>query len=270
MSAVAKRVLITGVYGLVGNVIYRHLCQFPSRYTVYGLSRRAAASARLPQPHLRPVPAERLVIADVADMAALQTAVQGMDTVVHMAANPNGDAEWDSLLQNNIIGSYNVFEACRRAGVRRVVYASTIQVALGYGKDEPYASLLRDDVGSEPPQGFKPVTHLQPTRPLNLYAASKVFGEALAHTYAYSHGLSCICLRIGGVADPEPPDFPGVRALWCSQRDIAQIARLCIDAPDSVRFDVFHCLSRSPSNLADIQHARDVLGYEPQDAMPLR
>jgi len=269
MSKAQQRVLITGVHGLVGNAIYRHLLEFPSRYSVFGLSRRRESSARLPQAHLRAVPTERLLIADLADFAAMQKAVQGMDAVVHMAANPNGEAEWESVLRNNIIGSYNVFEACRQAGVKRVIYASSVQVILGYGKDEPYASLLSGDPAVVPPTDFAPVTHLQPTRPLNLYASSKVLGEAMAHTYAYSHGLSCICLRIGGVADPEPPDFPGVRAVWCSQRDIAQIARLCIDAPASLRFDVFHCLSRSPYNMADIQHTRDVLGYEPQDAMPL-
>jgi NAD+ dependent glucose-6-phosphate dehydrogenase len=109
---------------------------------------------------------------------------------------------------------------------------------------------------------IQPIRHDQPTRPLNYYACSKVFGEGLAHMYAYSHGMSCIVLRIGWVLSD---DSMRSRILWCSQRDIVQLIERCINAPESLRFDVFFGQSDNRYNLVDIQHARDVLGYEPQD-----
>jgi hypothetical protein len=65
----------------------------------------------------------------------------------------------------------------------------------------------------------------------------------------------------------EPPVLPGAAVAWCSQRDIAQLAELCVNAPESLRFAIFHGLSDNSYNVADIQHARDVLGYQPQDGI---
>ncbi len=261
----ALRVLVTGAYGLVGNVIYRKLAQSPAAYDVYGLARRQQPSDRLPQGELCAIPSGRLFIANLTDMAALQKAVQGMDVVVHMAADPHKEAAWPSILDNNVIGAYNVFEACRLAGVRRVVYASSLQVIFGYRLDEPYTSLMEGRFDQAPPGSFSRISHTQPARPINLYGASKLWGEALAHVYAYRDGLSCLCLRIGWVLADEPPDDLSYPAHWCSKRDVAQLVELCINAPASLRFDVFYALSESVYNFADIQHARDVLGYAPQD-----
>ncbi|MEP7358514.1 MAG: NAD(P)-dependent oxidoreductase, partial [Anaerolineales bacterium] len=96
-------------------------------------------------------------------------------------------------------------------------------------------------------------------------ACSKVFGEALAHMYAYTHGLSCLCLRIGWVVADDRPPGPRAQLLWCSQRDIVQIIERCLSAPAALRFDIFFGQSANRYNLVDIQHARDVLGYLPQD-----
>jgi nucleoside-diphosphate-sugar epimerase len=188
-----------------------------------------------------------------------------MDVVVHLAAEPDGTASWDSVLRNNIVGAHNVFEACRQAGVKRVVYASTNQVVFGYRHDPSYQRLFASAVDASVTDAPPPIDHTQPTRPLNDYACSKVFGEALAHMYAYTHGLSCLCLRIGWVvADDRVPDARA-QLLWCSQRDIVQIIERCIAAPASLRYDVFFAQSANHHNLVDIQHARDVLGFDPQD-----
>ncbi|HEX5690215.1 MAG TPA: NAD(P)-dependent oxidoreductase, partial [Roseiflexaceae bacterium] len=191
-------------------------------------------------------------------------AVDGMQTVIHMAADPSGQSGWESVLRNNIVGAQNVFEACRLAGVERVIYASTNQAVFGYRAEEPYASLFagRFDQIDLP---FAPIDHTRPTRPLNHYAASKVFGEALAHLYAHAHGLSCICLRIGWVTAEDRPPNPLGRILWCSQRDIVQLVERCVEAPASLRFDVFFGQSNNRYNLVDIGHAREVLGYAPED-----
>ena len=87
-----------------------------------------------------------------------------------------------------------------------MIYASTNQVVFGFRADEPYKSLFAGRFDDISPEEIRPIDHTQPTRPLNYYACSKVFGEALAHMYAHTHGLSCICLRIGWVtADDQPP-----------------------------------------------------------------
>lgn len=259
-----QKVLITGAYGLIGNLVYARLAAQPERYATYGMARHLGGSARTAELRLCEIAPERLRLADLADFAAVQAAAAGMDTVIHMAADPDGHAGWASVLDSNIVGAYHVLEASRLAGVKRVIFASTNQVVFGYRADEPYRSLLAGDAGarSEP---APPIDHTQPTRPLNYYACSKVFGEALAHMYAFTHGMSCICLRIGWVTAEDRPAYPSAHLLWCSQRDIVQLVERCLEAPASLRFDVFFGHSDNHPNLVDIQHARDVLGYAPQD-----
>lgn len=260
-----KKVLITGAYGLVGNIVYRRLTATPTHYDVYGLVRRRAPSARIPAADLRIIPDDRLRVADLTDFAAVQQAVSGMDVVVHLAATPDSDSPWESIFANNITGTYHIFEACRLAGVRRVIYASTIQVIFGYRSEEPYRALLAGRFEAVLPADLCPIQHDQLPRPLNLYASSKVWGEGLAHMYAYTHGLSCIALRIGWVtAEDRVPDRWG-ESVYCSQRDIAAIIERCIVAPDSLRFEIFFGLSNNRYNLADISHAQALLGYVPQD-----
>jgi NAD+ dependent glucose-6-phosphate dehydrogenase len=257
-----RQVLITGANGLVGNLVYARLAVQPESYEVYGMLRHQQPSARAAGAEFVAIPEQRQRVADLTDFAAVQRAVTGMDVVVHMAADPDGRSGWESVLNSNIIGAYHVFEACRIAGVKRVVFASTNQVVFGYGAEEPYTSLVKGQFDALPLQEVPPIRHDQPARPLNLYGCSKVFGEALAHMYAFKAGMSCICLRIGWVlAD----DSVRSRVLWCSQRDIVQMVERCILAPDSLRFDVFFGQSDNQYNFVDIQHARDVLGYEPQD-----
>lgn len=260
-----QKVLITGAYGLVGNAAYRWLASAPERYDVYGMVRRRAPSARLPAAALTAIPDERLRVADLTDFAAVQSAVAGMDVVVHLAANPDQNSPWESILANNIVGTYHVFEACRQAGIRRVIFASTIQVVFGYRSEEPYRALLEGRFEAVSLADLRPIRHDQPPRPLNYYAASKVWGEALAHTYAYTYGLSCLALRIGWVlAEDRVPQRWG-ESVFCSQRDIAQLIERCIAAPADLRFGIFFGLSDNRYNLADIGPARELLGYAPQD-----
>jgi nucleoside-diphosphate-sugar epimerase len=259
------RVLVTGAYGLIGNLVFASLAAQPERFETFGTSRRSQPSRRLENAQAVDIPPERLRLADLTDFESIRRAVEGMEIVVHMAADPNGNSPWESILENNIQGAYNLFEACRLEHVRRVVYASTNQVVFGYLRDEPLNRLFAKDQPPPLPGEFSPILHSQPTRPLNFYACSKVLGEALAHMYAYTHNISCICLRIGWVTADDRPPYPRSAAIWCSQRDIAQLVERCILAPDNLRFDVFFGHSDNALNLVDIQHAKDVLGYAPQD-----
>jgi nucleoside-diphosphate-sugar epimerase len=189
-----------------------------------------------------------------------------MDVVVHLAADAEGSS-WDSVLSSNIIGAHNVFEAARLAGVKRVIYASSNQVVFGYWKDEVYQVLRSRPAEQIVPQEWPRIQPTQHTRPLNNYACSKVFGEAQAHMYAYTHGMSCICLRTGWVVaeDKPPPPTERSRHIWCSQRDCVQLIECCINAPDSLRFDIFFGHSDNTLNFVDIQHAKDTVRYAPQD-----
>jgi len=263
--SVLKKVLVTGVHGLVGNIVYRALAQAPDRFDAYGLARRRQPSKRIPPSSLHEIPEDRLHLADLGDWDAISRATAGMDVVVHMAADPSGQGGWESVRDNNIVGTFHVFEASRLAGVRRVISASTIQVIFGYRDEEPYGSILRARYENLDPSAIRPITHELPPRPLNLYACSKVWGEALAHMYSQCYDISCICLRIGWVVAEDRPLNTWALSQWCSQRDIAQLVERCVDAPESVRFDVFYGISINPYALVDIEHARQVLGYEPQD-----
>jgi NAD+ dependent glucose-6-phosphate dehydrogenase len=262
-----KKVLVTGAYGLVGNVIYRRLTQSPQHYDVYALARRRHPSARLPREEAQDIPDDHLSVVDLSDARAVQKAVDGMDVVVHMAADPNADASWESILANNITGSYHVFEACRLASVKRLIYASSMMVFIGYVLEEPYKSLFDEHTQRLKPADIPRLTDTSPTRPLHFYETSKVWGEGMAHMYARNYDMSCLVLRIGMVEAEEPPALPGAAFAWCSQRDIAQLAELCVNAPESLRFAIFHGLSDNDYNLADIQPARDLLGYQPQDGI---
>lgn len=261
-----RKVLITGIYGLIPGAVYDLLKHKTDKYLFYGLARRAEPSARSPKGRVIDIPKERFHLCDISDWAGVRKAVEGMDVVVHMAADPRGDAPWESVLPNNIIGTYNVFEASKQAGVKRIVYASTIMTTWGYALfEEPYKSIFQGNFQNVP-KDFPKVSHLSPVRPTGLYPASKVWGEAMARYYSDVHGLSVICLRIGGVNADDRPSRPGSSGGWCSQRDIVQLVERCIDAPDSLRFDIFYGVSNNKWRWVDIEHPRKVVGYVPQDS----
>jgi nucleoside-diphosphate-sugar epimerase len=215
---------------------------------------------------LAAIPEARLYITDLADMAGLEAAMADKDALVHLAADPNSDAPWERVLPSNVVGAYHAFEAARRAGVKRVVYGSSIMASWGYALDEPYKAIFEGRYDKAPTE-VPPVLATDPPRPLDLYSGSKVWGEALAHIYAYRHGLSCLCVRLGWVvAEDRPPEAAYGPPVWCSQRDAAQLVARCLLAPADLRYDVFYAVSDNPHRWVDIGHAREVLGYEPQDS----
>ncbi len=249
-----KKVLITGVSGLVGSAAYLYLSQWPDRYTLYGLGRRTLSERILDQRTID-LPEERFSVCDIADIEGVRRAVAGMDAVVHMAADPAGRG-WESLRDNNLIGAYNTYEACREAGVSRVISASTIQVSHGDTEEEPYRSLV-EGVADSVFEDLVKVSPATPAQPRNLYAASKVWGESLAR-------VSCLCIRIGWVTG-EDQARNGRGDIWCSQRDIAELIKCCIDADDDVRFDIFYGMSDNRRRWVDIENARQRVGYIAQD-----
>jgi nucleoside-diphosphate-sugar epimerase len=240
-------VLVTGLSGLIGSALHHHLAE--GAYEVRGLNRR-------------PVPGVVCHQADIGDLAAIEPAFTGVDVVVHLAAAV-GSPPFETVVRDNVVGTYNVFEASRRAGVRRVVFASSGAVVAGYEQEAPFAALVAgryDEAASVPL-----LTHDTVTHPTGLYGASKVWGEALGRHYADAHGLSVICVRIGRVTREDRPQGPREFTVWCSQRDIARFLAQCIAAPPSIRFDTFFVTSNNRWGYRDLSHARDVLGWEPLD-----
>jgi nucleoside-diphosphate-sugar epimerase len=191
----------------------------------------------------------------------------GIDTVVHMAADPRLEAPWESILASNLVGPRNVLEAARRCDVRRVIYASSLTVNWGtLMLEEPYSLIYEGRYDELSPTDVPILTKEDPPRPVSYYPASKVWGEALARVYADRYGLSVLCLRIGAVnAEDRVPALGWGRSAWLSQRDIAQMVQRAIEAPDALRFDVFYVVSGNKWRWVDIEHARETLGYEPQD-----
>ncbi len=263
-----QSILITGVYGLVGSCLYRHLAQQSDRYKVYGMDRHREGSARTCPEEVAEIPESHFIQANLSKRDVLEKAFQGMDTVVHLAGDPSPEASWESLLMNNIDGSRHVFEAAKQAGVRRVVFASSIHVSFGYFLNaEPYRS-IREGRFEEVPEPFDRIGVTDPTWPVNLYGSSKVFGEALARMYSSEAGLSCLCVRLGGVHSKDRVPVPLVPNA-CTRNDASRLLECCIQAPDTLRFDIFYGLSNSDYRWVDIENARQAIGYVPEDRIPL-
>jgi len=258
-----KKVLITGVSGIVGSSAYLHMCTSPDKYELYGLGRRRVLSDRVRDRRDIDMPEDRYSVCTLDDYDAVARAVEGMDAVVHMAADPGG-GDWNSLLHSNIIGAYNVFEACHRAGVARVIAASTIQVSNGHRAAAPYNAVGQGRL--EPlPEGVDKISAQVPAEPRNLYASTKVFGESLCRTYSHTRGMSCLAIRIGWVVAEDRPRHRRAVDIWCSQRDIAGLIQACVDAPEEVRFAIFYGMSNNDHCWLDLSNARELLGFVPQD-----
>ena len=205
-------------------------------------------------------------VADLADLDAIKPAFRAKEAVVHLGADPRGEAPFDSVLQNNIVGTHNVFEACREAGVSRVVFASTNHV-VGYypEKQEPYKTVFEGRLGDI--RHPFPLLTTDLLRPCCLYGVSKAFGEALGSYYHDRHGISCVCLRIGGVSmeDHWWRERGSGLAMWLSHRDAAQLVERSIDAPPSVGFAIVYGMSNNTLRVHEIESAERLLGYRPQD-----
>jgi hypothetical protein len=189
-----------------------------------------------------------VVTGDLLDLDRMKELCNGIDTVVHLAANPDPSATWDSLLQANIVGTYNTLVAAKAARCRRLIYASSIHAVSGYPPDVQ-------------------VKTSEPVNPGDLYGVTKCFGEAMGRYMAEQEGLSVIALRIGAFQPHESAlGEQGVAMLdaWVSQRDLHQLIERSIDI-ENIKFAIFHGLSNNRFKRLDISDAREIVGYDPQD-----
>ncbi len=226
-------VLVTGAAGRIGTVLRGGL---PERgWVVRCLDVVPIVETR---------PGEEHVVADAADLDAMVDATQGAEAVVHLAGI-SGESTWPAISRANIEGTYAVLEAARRAGVQRVVLASSNH-ATGY-TPRPGSGLLRE--ADAPP------------RPDTYYGVSKVTMEALGSLYADRYGLDVVCLRIGSAY--AEPTTTRMLATWLSPDDTVSLVHAALTAP-SPGFAVVWGVSANTRNWWDLTSAR-ALGYDPRD-----
>jgi nucleoside-diphosphate-sugar epimerase len=185
--------------------------------------------------------------------------------VIDLAADPRGGAPWEVVYRNNMRATYNAYEAARRAGVRRVVFASSNHVTGEYERDEPYASVVAGRYKGLDPRGLPMITSRHAVRPDSYYGVGKAFGEALGRFYAEEHGLSVICLRIGSVSAADRPSEPRDFATLLTHADLVRLVQSAIEAPGEVGFAVVYGVSDNTWRFWDLDEARSLLGYAPRD-----
>jgi uronate dehydrogenase len=225
-----ERVLITGAAGDIGGRLRRSL---QSVYPKLRLSdvRDLGQAAE----------GEEIMAADVADMDAMQRLCEGVDGVVHLGGMAV-ENRWEVILSANLIGCYNLFEAARRQGVKRVVFASSNHAVGFYRRD-------------------RSIDHRVPVKPDSRYGVSKAFGEALGSLYADKYGLGVFCIRIGNVAD-RPADKRRL-SIWISPRDLTQLVRIGLEHPD-LHCEIVYGVSDNQRSWYDNSNAFR-LGYRPED-----
>jgi len=202
---------------------------------------------------------------DMAKLRRAEGVFEGMDAVIDLAADASVSASWKSVRQNNIPATLNAFEAARKAGVRRVIFASSNHVVGMYERDEPYASVVAGAYDGLDPVALHRLGADVAIRPDGPYGVGKAFGEAAARYYAEMYGLSVICLRIGTVNAANRPTNTRQFATLLTHRDLVHLVRCCLAAPESVRFGVFYGVSANTWRFWDIDDARETIGYRPQD-----
>lgn len=245
-----KKILITGMSGLIGGILRSHLESLRG-YELTALNRR-------------PVDGVRTVQADIGDLESIRPAFDGQDVVVHLAAHVASEP-MDDVVRGNLTGTWNVYEAARQAGVKRVVFASSGDTIRGVDHDPPYSQIIAGDYEAVSRWEWPKVTK-ELVRPGTIYGASKVWGEVLGRVYSADYGLSVLCVRIGACPAANRPTTTREFAAWLSHRDVADILHRCIEAPDDLLYDIFFAVSDNKWNYRDIEHARRVLGYVPQDS----
>jgi len=194
----------------------------------------------------------KFIEANTADLDQMQALCEGVDTLVHLAADPSPTADfYGSLLESNIKGLFNGFQAAADQGCRRMVYASSVNAVLGH------------------PKGHE-VTEDSLTHPTNHYGACKVLGEALAWSFYHQHQLTSVCIRFGAVRiDPPEVNDPNDQLWWISGRDIADLVKRSIEVED-IDVAIAHGFSRHRNCDYSIEQTCRLLGYSPKDGSAMR
>lgn len=184
---------------------------------------------------------ESFVPADLTDLEAMERLLKGADGLIHLGGQ-SVEAPWQAVLDANIIGLHNTYEAARRQGCSRIIFATTNHVVGFYRRQ-------------------RTIDHTVMVRPDSRYGVSKAFGEALGRMYADKHGLRVLNIRIGNV-DRKPVDRRRL-SIWISPRDLSQLIRIGLEHPE-IHFEVVYGISDNVRAWYDNRNAYR-LGYRPDD-----
>jgi uronate dehydrogenase len=185
---------------------------------------------------------EEFVLADLADASAVMAMMQGVDAVVHLGG-VSTEAAFEPILQGNILGVYNLYEAARKQGVKRIVFASSNHVTGFYKQSET-------------------INASHPPRPDSLYGVSKAFGEDLSRFYFDRYGIETACVRIGS-SFPEPKDRR-MLATWLSFDDLHRLITACLTTP-VLGHSIIFGMSDNAVTWWDNSQANHI-GYKAQDS----
>jgi uronate dehydrogenase len=227
---VTALVAVTGAAGAIGSVVCAGLDRGQFRLRLLDV-----AAPRLTGP------ADDVRLVDLRDAAATRQALDGVAAVVHLAARPD-EGSFAEIHDRNVLTTYNVYEAARQVGVRRVVFASSVHVA-------GFTAWGRRCAPTDPP---RPDTH---------YALSKLYGEALGSMYADRYGIEVVNLRIGGFA--HDPDQPAFLWGWLSPADTVRLVTAALTAP-ALRCVTCYGVSNNTRRF-HTDDGWDEIGYQPRD-----
>jgi len=230
-----RKILITGATGRIGGYLGRH---WQDKYDLRLTDRRPL--------DYDIIGGTEFIQAGISNLDEMRALCDGVDTVVHLAADPSPKANFfESLLDNNVIGLFNGFQAAADQGCRRVVYASSVNSVLGH------------------PNGYE-ITESSPIHPMNHYGACKVLGEALAWSFFHKHELTTVCIRFGMVCTKETPEIkdPDDEVNWISGRDIGNLVERSIEI-GGIEVVVAHGVSRHQNCRYSIAQTCAQLGYTP-------
>jgi uronate dehydrogenase len=227
---VINQLLITGAAGRLGRIARDH---FYGKFTHIRLSDRSDMDAARK--------GEEIVQCDLVERDQVERMLEGVDAVIHLGGQPN-EAEWDTVINSNLIGAINIWEGAHKAGTNRVIFASSNH-AIGM-----HSRACKLDHECEP-------------RPDTRYGVSKAFGEDLGRLYSYKHGIRSFNLRIGSCF-PKPTDARGL-STWLSHRDFCQLLDIGLTA--DYQYEIVYGVSNNPLSFWDNSNAKR-LGYKPQDS----
>lgn len=203
-------------------------------------------------------------VVDLSQQNLVAGIFERLDTLIHLAAEPDPLAGWESVRKNNIEAMYNVMEECRKAGVRKVIFASTHHVQHGNTMGETPGTF---DLNNEAMMKLS-----DETNPDSLYAVSKLFGEDLGKLYSERFGMSFIALRIGWVElDENPSKYLGtihedyLKAFFLSQNDCIRGFEHAIEKESP--YLVAYLISNNPRHIFDLDETRRELGFSPIDSI---
>lgn len=226
-----NRILLTGAAGGLGQALRPRL---KANCNVLRSSDRVILGMATEQ--------EEFVLAELANASAVMAMMQGVDAVVHLGG-VSTEAAFEPILQANILGIYNLYEAARKHGVKRIIFASSNHVTGYYKQSET-------------------INAAHPPRPDGLYGVSKAFGEDLSRFYFDRYGIETACIRIGS-SFPEPKDRR-MLASWLSYDDLHRLITACLTTP-VLGHSIIFGMSNNAVTWWDNAHAKHI-GFTAKDS----